>query len=219
MQEAAAGRPLHGQGHNVVERTQGGARLVEPREEARDLAERRHGTAAEQAAGDQGTDRELALADPIHAVDHDADRDDVGGHGRRVDGERRQETRPAARFGSGGDIALPPLLHAALARHRLQRLQPGQGLHQQAVLGRRLAKAAPDGAIERHLDDQADQEDDRDGDRRHEDDGAADQPDDDQEEEDERQVDQGDQSGRGEEVAQRLVLAQIAGERARRGRP
>ena len=73
VQEAARGRPLDRQRHDLVERIERGARLVVAGQDARDLGERRHRPAGDDGAGDQRADRQQPLADAIDAEDHHPD--------------------------------------------------------------------------------------------------------------------------------------------------
>ena len=115
--------------------------------------------------------------------------------------------------------SLPGALRAALGADALDRLQPADRFDQDAVLLRRLAQAGADRPVQWQLQQQPDRQHQRHRDGRHQRQPAADQPDHADEQQQERQIDQGRDRGRREEVAQALELAQIVGERAGRNRP
>jgi len=107
-----------------------------------------------------------------------------------VDGKRGDETRGLGRARGRGHALLPRSLHPAFGANALDRLEPVDRLDQHAVLAGRLLQAGADRPVERQLQEQADTEDERHGERRHQGDPATDEPDRADEQEQERQVDQ-----------------------------
>ncbi len=188
-------------------------------EQAGDLADRRHRPRSQHGAGNQAAQRQLAVGNQVHA-DHDAQHiHELLRPHCAVDGGRRQQPQLGAHARQKGRARFPLALHHAFGPQRLDRFQPDQAFDQGGVaqragavgrLGQFVHLAVHDQRIDHHQ-------------QHAEQDGKDHRPgnpaDDHQKDQRKRQVDEGGDRRRGDEITDGFEGTQVGGKRARGQRP
>src|SRR5262245_52893305 len=196
---------------NALERDQSLCGAGDDGGNARDGCE--HAT-RQHGAGDQHADSDLAVED-----EEDADDD----HQQVIEllrsaGAGERQRRPAVHFlagaGGGGHGALPGVLHAGLGTGCAHGLDAGKRLDQHAVACGGLRLQLPHGALERPLQDEADDDHYGQDHQRNEGERTADHEQNGDENNGEEEIGDGNDGAGGEEFSHRVEFADLIGENA-----
>ena len=200
-----------GELHKDIERLQGHAGILE----ARDLHERRHGPAYEDVCADEPAHRHGAVRDAVHAPDHHAYRHRLRHQRGNGDGKVVVFLRYAARFGRDAHNLFPQVQHPALGHAGLERFQPVDQLHEERVFLHVLFVALLRRPFGHGLENEPGGDQDGDGAQRKDDQRPCDIGQQEQRHDQKGKVDEGQESGRTEKLAQRFEFAQVIDQRAR----
>ena len=198
--------------HEVVQQLVAVQRLVDAREQLRDLRHRRHRATRQDGAGDDGPHAQVAVGHHQRTHGHHPHLHRLLRKGRDVAGQLGEKPRLQPHLGLVRHGLLPALAHQGPGTQRLDRLQAAERLHQDGVLVVPVLLRFLDQAGQRRLHHHTGHQHDGNGDEHHPDHRPADHPDDGDEDQRERHVDERGERGRGQEVADGLELLERAGQ-------
>ena len=187
-------------------------------QQARDLADRRHGARGQHGAGNQATQGELALGDQVDPDDDDGQVDELLDKGRGVAGGAGEQPQLGADTGQQGRAFFPFALNGCLGGECLDGLETHQPFDQGGIALRAGAVGGFGQLVHAALHDQRIQHHDGRADHQrnqHEPGNPADHHHEDQ---CKWQIDERHHRGRTDEVPHRLKGAQVGCERPRRDR-
>lgn len=203
--------------HQLVQRHQRCLGLLVTHCQAYRTGQWRDRPAAEHHGTDQRALGEDAIADQVNAPEHGDHRGQLGDQRYRVAGHVRQCLGLQTRSGHQRAEIFPATQHGAFGMGRLERLHAFDRFDQQAVFLRGFAQVFLHQPAQWQLDVGAQAEQHQHRAHGHKGELTADDEQHRHEQEAERQIRQGRQGSRGDEVANRLELAELVGERTGRG--
>jgi hypothetical protein len=200
--------------HHLVELTISGSGRRHPRQELRDLCQRRDRASGENRAGDEAAHRQVLGGDHPDADDDHARVGNCAGRGRGRDADAGDQPLAQRAVGVILHRFVPAPGEERPGTCGLDRLEAADRLDEHRLLGHAFAHRLGGKPVHRRLGERSDYDHDGNHQRRHRRDPAADDRDHRQREHDEGQVDDRRQGCGREKVAQLLQLAHQSGQRA-----